>query len=312
MTMNKTNMSIKINIRIRSPSTTTTTTTTASSSSSPSTGTTTTTTTSTQPPPDLQFMTSSPWLVTHSTLPLWRTKRNVRIGYTLLDPEPEHPIGSKTKARGQRRTRLLDVVTYQSQSQSLKKKKKSVLGSDEDKVRRVKGIDTAIITPKTTTADGTAAAEEEEEEDKAGRGSWAWHWRGTGRLLLLLKAASSRWEVLGHGTIAIPVPAGVPAADRDEDEDGDGDRGDGPGPAIHADAVDEEEKIDWMVTYFSKTLFTPAGVDIYMRPGPRSRAAASSLSEALLEGVKRGLKETGDAVLARLADELFPVQHDSA
>ncbi|KAL2218243.1 hypothetical protein M432DRAFT_657600 [Thermoascus aurantiacus ATCC 26904] len=272
MTMNKTNMSIKMNIRIRSPSTTTTTT--ASSSSSPSTGTTTTTTTttSTQPPPDLQFMTSSPCLVTHSTLPLWRTKRN---------------------------------------SQSLKKKKKSVLGSDEDKVRRVKGIDTAIITPKTTTADGTAA-EEEEEEDKAGRGSWAWHWRGTGRLLLLLKAASSRWEVLGHGTIAIPVPAGVPAADRDEDEDGDGDRGDGPGPAIHADAVDEEEKIDWMVTYFSKTLFTPAGVDIYMRPGPRSRAAASSLSEALLEGVKRGLKETGDAVLARLADELFPVQHDSA
>jgi len=59
------------------------------------------------------------------------------------------------------------------------------------------------------------------------------------------------------------------------------------------------------VTYFKKTLFTPGGIDIYVRPLPY-------LSESLLEEIKAKLKSTGHATLATLADELFMVKHDDA
>ncbi|KAL2007692.1 hypothetical protein VTN00DRAFT_7674 [Thermoascus crustaceus] len=236
-------------------------------------------------PPDLSFMTSSstPWHVTLSTLPMWRTNRNVRIRYTLLEPskpllgssgpEPTKP-GKKKNAS----LRLLDRVTYQSQSQSLKSKSRpgteseSGSGSGEneskDKVHCVMGVDTAITT-----------------RGKDDEGStWGWEWRGSGWLRL----ASSRWEVLGYGTITtIPGPT----------------EEDGAGP-VQAGGDGQEERMDWMVTYFSKTLFTPAGIDIYARP----RAV---VPEELLAGIKRGLKDTGDVVLGRLAEELFPVRHDS-
>ncbi|KAL1987501.1 hypothetical protein VTN96DRAFT_3428 [Rasamsonia emersonii] len=103
-------------------------------------------------------------------------------------------------------------------------------------------------------------------EAEAEAGIWSWHWRGSG----WLKIASSRWEILGYGA---------------------------------ASACDSETETDWMVTYFARTLFTPAGIDVYSRP----RAA---VSEQLLEEIQRALKETGDVVLTRLADQLFLVKHD--
>lgn len=76
-----------------------------------------------------------------------------------------------------------------------------------------------------------------------------------------LVIASSQWEILGHG---------------EEPESGD----------------------QWVVTYFAKTLFTPAGVDVYARKGP--------LKEETLEGIKTALVDLGGSV-AELAKELFEV-----
>lgn len=168
-------------------------------------------------------------------------------------------------------------MTYQSlsQSQPLKlKKSKSRSGSGKnkdkgkDKIHCVQGVDTPITT------------REKDKDDEAS--TWAWKWRGSG----WLKVASSKWEVLGYGTITILIPGPT------EDKSG------------HADGNGEEERVEWMVTYFSRTLFTPAGIDIYARP----RAV---VPEELLAGIKRGLKDTADVVLGRLAEELFPVRHDS-
>jgi hypothetical protein len=64
-----------------------------------------------------------------------------------------------------------------------------------------------------------------------------------------------------------------------------------------------EGETEWAVTYFAKTLFTPAGIDIYTRPRPQ-------LPESLLEEIKARLKGTGEALLATLVDELFMVKHD--
>ncbi|KAJ9614449.1 hypothetical protein H2200_002585 [Cladophialophora chaetospira] len=80
----------------------------------------------------------------------------------------------------------------------------------------------------------------------------------------LLKIASSHWEVLGYG-----------------DEDG-----------------------GWAVTYFQKTLFTPAGIDVYARQ-------KAGLSETLLEQVKQELRAVQDDNVKKLADTIFPIKHDS-
>jgi hypothetical protein len=76
-----------------------------------------------------------------------------------------------------------------------------------------------------------------------------------------LMIASSKWEILGYG-----------------DEDG-----------------------GWVVTYFAKTLFTPAGVDFYSRKGP--------LSAEMVESIKAGLAGLGGEV-AKLAGELFEIKMD--
>lgn len=78
--------------------------------------------------------------------------------------------------------------------------------------------------------------------------------------------ASSHWEVLGYG-----------------------------------DGVGEGEQ--WVVTYFEKTLFTPAGVDIYSR-------RKEGLSEALLGSVRAALEECEADVVKKLAGELFGIKRD--
>lgn len=78
-----------------------------------------------------------------------------------------------------------------------------------------------------------------------------------------LKIASSHWEVLGHG-----------------DEDG-----------------------GWVVTYFAKTLFTPAGIDIYARK-------KGGLSEELVGRIRAEMKKVEDQVFQKMADEIFEIRHD--
>lgn len=80
-----------------------------------------------------------------------------------------------------------------------------------------------------------------------------------------LMIASSKWEILGWG-----------------DEEGTGNR--------------------WVVTYFAKTLFTPAGVDVYSRDG--------ALTPQMVEGIKEALKGLGGDVKG-LAGELFEIGMDA-
>jgi hypothetical protein len=78
-----------------------------------------------------------------------------------------------------------------------------------------------------------------------------------------LKIASSRWEVLGWG-----------------DEDG-----------------------GWCVTYFQKTLFTPAGIDVYCR-------RKGGLSEDMLKRIKQELRAVDVTGVKKLSEELFEIQHE--
>ncbi|KAK1815115.1 hypothetical protein LTR12_010454 [Friedmanniomyces endolithicus] len=183
------------------------------------------------PPPGYQSPTLSwlteTWHVTHSTLPMWKNKRNVRIQYTPLPPS----TGSNSAAS--ETDRIDDLVTYQSLT--------------GDKVTTLHGVDKL----STTTSTGSN-----------GEAKDAWDWRGKG----WLKIAGSHWEVLGWG-----------------------------------EEVATGNK--WVVTEFAKTLFTPAGVDVYsQRP--------EGLQQVTLEGIKRALEGTGDENVKRMAVELFEIKRD--
>lgn len=181
---------------------------------------------SAKPPDNFQLPSiswlSEEWHVTHSTLPMWKSKRNVRIQYTPLEPSASSIAKDNTD-------RLDDLVTYQS--------------STGEKISRVNGVDKAA---------GSGDS----------RGEWDWRGRG------LLKVAGSHWEVLGWG-----------------EEEGNGNK--------------------WMITMFAKTLFTPAGIDVYSK-------GKHGLKTETVEHMKKALGNVDDSDVQKMASELFEIQRDNA
>lgn len=171
-------------------------------------------------PPSLEWLSGS-WNVTHSTLPMWRKNRNVRITYTpLAGTSPPH---------------LDDLVTYQPLSSS--------------SLKTVRGVDKPFAVSNTAEpSEGAAVA------------SLGYHWRGKGWLMI----ASSTWEILAHG-------------------------------------AEESTGNAFVVTYFAKTLFTPAGLDIYSRKG--------RLKSETVESIKAALAGLGGDT-AKLAAAMFEIAMD--
>ena len=99
-----------------------------------------------------------------------------------------------------------------------------------------------------------------------------WDWKGKGWLWI----ARSHWEVLGWGDDSSPSSPSNPGND---------------------------EGNQWAVTYFAKTLFTPAGIDVYSR-------RKEGVTEEVLEGIKRALGEMEDEGLRGLVGGLFEVGRD--
>ena len=169
--------------------------------------------------PTVSWLTET-WTVTHSTLPMWKNKRNVKIQYTPLPP-------SDASIKEDDTDRIDDLVTYQSVS--------------DEKVHAVHGVDKLA---------------------SSGDSRDSWNWRGKGWLMI----ASSHWEILGWG-----------------EEEGSGNK--------------------WVVTMFAKTLFTPAGVDVYSKD-------VAGLREETVDGIKKALQQIDDEGVKQLSGELFEIKHD--
>ncbi|KAJ5363912.1 uncharacterized protein N7496_009625 [Penicillium cataractarum] len=189
-------------------------------------------------PPYITFLTGT-WHVTHSSLPLWKDKRNVSITYTPI-PSQNASTTAGSGSGDDPTTKLDDLVQYQSRDPS------------KTKIHTVHGIDTPSVS-----------------------NPGAWDWRGKGWLMI----ASSHWEVLGFGEIE-PEQAGA---------------GNGTGS--------EEERNAWVVTYFAKTLFTPAGIDVYSR-------RKEGVSEDILEGIFRALRGLQVPEIGGLVDGVFEIPRD--
>lgn len=138
------------------------------------------------------------------------------------------------------------------------------LDKSKSKIKSVRGVDKPNLSVSGSTSMSTPA-----DTDTAAGGeelaSLGYTWRGRGFLAI----ASSKWEILGYGNEDAATP-------------------DAPGNS-------------WVVTYFAKTLFTPAGVDIYSRRG--------QLRAETVEDIKKALKGLGGDV-EKLAASVFEVAWD--
>lgn len=68
---------------------------------------------------------------------------------------------------------------------------------------------------------------------------------------------------------------------------------------------EEEGGNKYMVTMFAKTLFTPAGIDVYSK-------SRTGLKEETLEEIKKALAEVEDEMVNKMAQEIFRIQIDDA
>lgn len=59
----------------------------------------------------------------------------------------------------------------------------------------------------------------------------------------------------------------------------------------------------WVVTYFEKTLFTPAGIDIYAR-------RKGGLSDELIQRIRGEIKKIDDPGFQKQADQMFEIKHE--
>ncbi|EGS23954.1 uncharacterized protein CTHT_0006640 [Thermochaetoides thermophila DSM 1495] len=112
-------------------------------------------------PPPLSFLHRT-WTVTHSTLSMWRSSRNVRITYGALSANPNQP------------ERMTDLVQHEpifkgDDNEEVRKRKGSV--------KRIRGVDTVSLRDENNTS------------------TLSWDWRGSGWLFWI----GSHWEVLGWG-----------------------------------------------------------------------------------------------------------------
>ncbi|KAF3917728.1 hypothetical protein ABW20_dc0101028 [Dactylellina cionopaga] len=163
-----------------------------------------------------------PWWVTTSTLPMWKSAKNITIIYTAIPDTSD----------------IDDIIHYNP---------RSTAEGAEPVVKSIHGVDYPLGSTPTDLS---------------------YKWRGKGWLFI----ATSRWQVVGYGGADVKEVDGV------------------------------VEGVEWVVTYFEKSLFTPAGVDIMT-------VEKGGVSEETRKGIDEGLKACG-GVLEELQPQMFEIPRD--
>ncbi|SNX83018.1 uncharacterized protein MEPE_01724 [Melanopsichium pennsylvanicum] len=197
------------------------------------------------------------WYIVGSSLPLWKSKKNVVIRYIPHPNATSDEVKFTDEIRSESRSKPAPAQTFQPDEVHHKWQ------SEQGFTNKLFGIK------------GTNVL-----QNNAKNGA-SYQWTGNG----LLKFFHSKWQVIGYGPY---------------------------------DLTDNSRtKFDWVVTYFEKTLATPAGIDLYVRD-PRQMPPMTY--NAVIEKIKElNEKYTQDhdpqreklaEELSKLATEFFDIPHD--
>ncbi|EGG10333.1 uncharacterized protein MELLADRAFT_103493 [Melampsora larici-populina 98AG31] len=187
------------------------------------------------------------WFIISSTLPMWKSKKNITITYSLRPPPQKHQEQKPYPI-------LNDLVEFHSNMSCKPTTKK----------KSIKGIDKPL-----KENDGLVYCLNE------------WKWNGNG----VLKVLKSNWKILLY--------------DFNHHQEGQaGQEGKG---------GKEEERIEWLIVYFSKTFFTPRGIDLYCN---RSDGFSSGFASLLKQKIIKELRMNESHEICELVDQLFDIHHD--
>ncbi|KAF3162442.1 hypothetical protein TWF788_002030 [Orbilia oligospora] len=175
------------------------------------------------------------WWVTTSTLPMWKSAKNIRITYTSI-PSTKN---------------IDDIIHYNPRNGP-----PATNSTPEEAARLVAKSIHGVDYPLSEN-----------------EGDLTYKWRGKGLLFI----ATSRWQVVGYGGRDVRTVVG---------EGGE----------------EVLEGVEWVVTYFEKSLFTPAGVDVMT-------VAREGVDEETLGAIGEGLKGIG-GVLGELWGGIFDIPRD--
>ncbi|KAF3146690.1 hypothetical protein TWF703_003961 [Orbilia oligospora] len=135
------------------------------------------------------------WWVTTSTLPMWKSAKNIRITYTSIPS-----------------TKNIDDIIHYNPRNGPPATNSTPEEAEKLVTKSIHGVDYPL---------------------SENEGDLTYKWRGKGLLFI----ATSRWQVVGYGGRDVRTVVG---------EGGE----------------EVLEGVEWVVTYFEKSLFTPAGVDV--------------------------------------------------
>ena len=171
-----------------------------------------------------------------------------------------------------------DVVEYRSKSDPPSSARSRVVGVDTLVTHSTSGTNAppsstapgsrppgGSLSTSDATTSATPATPPSSAPDTTKSAQTRYKWRGKGWLVI----ASSRWQLLGCSADPSPGNAGA-----------------------------------WAVTYFEKTLFTPAGLDIY------ARTADGLPADVVAEIIAKAKGLGGD--VAKLAEGFFEVERSKA
>ncbi|KAF3162468.1 hypothetical protein TWF225_007774 [Orbilia oligospora] len=175
------------------------------------------------------------WWVTTSTLPMWKSAKNIRITYTSI-PSTKN---------------IDDIIHYNPRN----------------------GPPATNSTPEEAAKLVTKSIHGVDYPLSENEGDLTYKWRGKGLLFI----ATSRWQVVGYGGRDVRIVVG---------EGGE----------------EVLEGVEWVVTYFEKSLFTPAGVDVMT-------VAREGVDGETLGVIGEGLKGIG-GVLGELWGGIFDIPRD--
>ncbi|KAF3099109.1 hypothetical protein TWF569_005006 [Orbilia oligospora] len=175
------------------------------------------------------------WWVTTSTLPMWKSAKNIRITYTSI-PSTKN---------------IDDIIHYNPRN----------------------GPPATNSTPEEAAKLVTKSIHGVDYPLSENEGDLTYKWRGKGLLFI----ATSRWQVVGYGGRDVRTVVG---------EGGE----------------EVLEGVEWVVTYFEKSLFTPAGVDVMT-------VAREGVDGETLGAIGEGLKGIG-GVLGELWGGIFDIPRD--
>ncbi|PWN36593.1 uncharacterized protein FA14DRAFT_4476 [Meira miltonrushii] len=223
------------------------------------------------------------WMIVGSSLPLWKARSDVLCRYT-----PHDIPSSNTQARFRSASGGEGQVEQKAKQAAQRSVAANVSFSDEIWWEQLDKKTEKHLPGKGAPREKRSIVRGRNKIDPKGVNGATYLWRGYN----FLKPFTSHWQIVAHNDRFTQSVSQASTINENDDQDG---------TPAQSNGTDSEPI--WLVTYFTATMFTEAGIDLYVR-GTLTDEAYNEIVEALknFQGDTPAAKELRD-----LASKMFKV-----